>query len=151
MSALTYPSNETSLGLIETGKLFPLLQNISTGYLSIHVTRQVTEKHSNGNLGMCAISLKGGLPIRPDEWPIHHPPPEAMEPNAFFSFLSWRQYGEAGESNHPGLESTINWDLEQIAYLSEPQFTHLQKGYDKYLCHRTVVRLNGSLPTTNME
>lgn len=71
-----------------------------------------------------------------------HPPPlEDMEPNPFISFLSWGQYVEAMESNYPGFESTTSKDLVQIAYLSESQFPHLQKGYDNTDGHGTVVRI----------
>lgn len=71
---------------------------------------------------------------------VHRPPLEDMEPSAFISFLSRRQYVEAMESNHPGLESTTSWDLEKVAY-PESQFPHLQKGYDNTDGHGTVARI----------
>ena len=86
------------------------------------------------------INLKEGLPKRPAQRPVHHPSAEALRPNAF-SFLCWRQHGEAVGASSPGLESTRTWGFEQISYFSQPQFSHLQKGYDNTHGHRTAVRV----------
>ena len=44
-------------------------------------------------------------------------------------------------ASSPGLESTRTWGFEQISYFSEPQFSHLQKGYDNIHGQRTAVRV----------
>lgn len=140
MSGLTCPSKEMSFSFSEMGKLLPLL--MCQLLCSEHPSNRVSNwKAQVIVLWRCmVINLKGRLPKRPAQRPVHHPSAEALEPNAF-SFLCWRQHGEAVGASSPGLDSTRTWGFEKISYFSEPQFSHLQKGYDNTHGHRTAVRV----------